>query len=1002
MAQQTGTIRGLVIDASDKETLLGANVMLEGTSRGASTQLDGTYVIRNVPVGSYVLVITYLGYDTQRIPITLAAGQDLVRNIELVWSGVTGEDVVITAQARGQISAINEQLASRQIINVISSDRIRELPDDNAATALSRISGVSIQDGDKIVIRGMQAKLNTITVNGVQLPSTDQNDRSTNLGFISSNMIDGIEVSKSILPYQDANSIGGTVNLRLRSAPEGLHMDALTQGNYNTQDRTAPNQNYQLWGSVSNRFFSDRVGLFVQANLSRSNGGNDQASAEWGPQGPGSNAGYGEATYGMNNFVFTDEVRLSDQYGGSILLDYRLKTGRVLFQSTLANSDLDLSRHQDRLELGVGRRYYRMIRDAHDKQLLVNSVQADHALGALKVDYGLSFARSKKNTALRYGDPGENFGFHDSGPASFAPFNSDTRRGLTVQDIYDLPLSATDWENAGISQFAGTRSEDFQENSTTLGLNLTLPVNVASWLDLELRSGGKLVRNTRTNDIGRTYIRVTEPGGNGTLACRGAIDWMQSKGMNPNAPLSFVDFRNYSYDRGQYFLRGAREMDHVIDTGLMDSYMRLASACWPNHEADTWRDDFEANETITAGYFMGTFDIGKRLSIMSGVRYEQFDMDYSALYVIQVQSIDGSATITNHIDPNHPNPTEAARRARQREVADSLTNVNRSYGHFFPNLQIRYSFTPWLDLRLAYTTSISRPDYIALVPNIYRAASNSGRAGNPYLKPTTAQSYDAQISLYSNKIGLFTVGAFHKKLENVFFGVTRLFSALPEESNFPRNALTQPLFNVSMDPGAQISTWMNNSNPAFVSGYEIDWQTNFWYFPKPLNSMVLNINYTRAFSKMDYDQVYFRTVRTVTPRPPLPPLITFRSVEVDTIRTARLLQQGDHIINVALGADYKGFSGRVSFRLQGDVISSVGTRPEEDTFNENVYGWDFTMRQKLPIEGLSVAFSGVNISHAPTQGYRYFRRELGEPKASQLTNVNYGARRFELAVRYTF
>jgi TonB-dependent receptor len=165
---------------------------------------------------------------------------------------LTGETVTVLAQARGQHEAINQQLSSSTITNIVSSEKIRELPDQSAAAAISRLPGISLMNGDQVVIRGIQAKLNTVLINGIQLPSTDMNDRSTNLGFISSNMLSGIEVIKALTPDLDANAIGGVVNLKLREAPSDLHFDVLTQGNYNSQNHTT--DNYKFWASISDRF----------------------------------------------------------------------------------------------------------------------------------------------------------------------------------------------------------------------------------------------------------------------------------------------------------------------------------------------------------------------------------------------------------------------------------------------------------------------------------------------------------------------------------------------------------------------------------------------------------------------------------------------------------------------------------------------------------------------------------------------------------------------------
>lgn len=988
-AQQNGTITGTIIDGSTGETLFGASVIIQGTSRGASTSGDGEFVIPNVPAGDLTLEATYIGYEREILDLTLEPGEELEVTIELGWSGVTGEEVIISAQAQGQVGAINEQIRSRRIKNIVSSERIRELPDDNAATALSRLPGVSLQEGDKVVIRGMEAKLNTVMVNGVQLPSTDMEDRSTNLGFISSNMLDGIEVTKSITPDMDANSIGGAVNLRLREAPSGLHFDLLTQGSYNTMNHSIPaGDNYQVWTSVSNRFLDDRLGVFIQGNAQRTDGGSHIASTNFSRMGTGAGLGYGEATYGMDEFLFIDHASINEEYGGSLLLDYDLPNGSLKMQNTLALTNSDIARHRDILFFATTQRQYRMTRDVYEKQLLINALQGEHTFGNLEVDYGVSRATSERVTDLRYGDPAENFGFANADP-EVPPFEQQDeadRLSLTHEDVYNMDLYENDWENASIFQFAGTRDEDFNQRIWNTYLNFNYPVALGDWISGELAAGGKINQSRRENDTERTYVRVVEPGRN---EC--AADWMESVDIDPSQQLQFVDFRDHDYDRAEYFLGGEREFNNAFNLNYLDQYIRLASPCWSNHRADSHRNDFTGNETTTAGYFLGDFDIGSNISVLAGVRYEHFNLDYDANFVFMTHGVDGTALIPNQTEP------EDEQSALRREVADSLTKVDHSVDHWFPNLQLRYHLTDWADVRFAYTKSLSRPDYVALIPNIFRESSNAGEAGNPYLRPSVSQNYDANISFYTNRLGLLTIGGFYKKIDDVFFDISRLYRALPEDVAFPEPEIFERLEMTVPSQGAAISTWMNNPNPAYVHGYEIDFQTNFWYLPSPLNAVVLNVNYTRAFSEMDYQQIRITEERRIIDGRP-----TTVTMEEDTVRTARLLHQGDHIINVALGIDYKGFSGRLSYRLQGDVITSVGSRPEEDEFAENIYGWDFTLRQRLPFEGLTMFLSGVNITHAPEKNYRYFRQSVEEEPSSQLRTTTYNSRRFELGVRYSF
>jgi outer membrane receptor for ferrienterochelin and colicin len=276
---ESGKIQGVITDSSSGDALFGANVFLKGTSLGAATNMAGKYVITNVGAGTYTLTVRYIGYKTQETQIEVVGGRTTEINMSLSPEVLEGQEVQITAQAQGQREAINQQLTSNTITNVVSSEKIRELPDNDAATVLSRLPGLSLMNGDQIVIRGIQAKNNLILVNGILLPSTDVNTRATNLGFISSNMLSGIEVVKVLTPDMDANAIGGVVNLRLREAPSDFHFDVLTQGSLNHQDRTY--DNYRFWTSVSNRFLDDKLGVFIQGNADRFDGGDDLATAAY-------------------------------------------------------------------------------------------------------------------------------------------------------------------------------------------------------------------------------------------------------------------------------------------------------------------------------------------------------------------------------------------------------------------------------------------------------------------------------------------------------------------------------------------------------------------------------------------------------------------------------------------------------------------------------------------------------------------------------------------------
>ena len=139
-------------------------------------------------------------------------------------------EVTAYGQARGQVAAIHQQLNAKGISNVVSGEKLKELPDVNVAEAIGRLPGLMVErnrgEGQKIIIRGLAPKYNTISIGGHMAPSTSPDDRSTDLNMISPEILGGVEVLKANTADMDADGLGGTVNLTLREAPAGFKMNA--------------------------------------------------------------------------------------------------------------------------------------------------------------------------------------------------------------------------------------------------------------------------------------------------------------------------------------------------------------------------------------------------------------------------------------------------------------------------------------------------------------------------------------------------------------------------------------------------------------------------------------------------------------------------------------------------------------------------------------------------------------------------------------------------------
>lgn len=928
-----GTIYGMVKDGVTQEALGFASVAIPALNIGASTELDGAFRLVNVPDGTHTVVVSYVGYQEQKIEVIITDGKDYELNIELDPEGVALEAVQITAQAFGQMAAVNQQINSNTIVNVISKERLQELPDQNAAEALGRLAGVAIQrdggEGQKVVLRGLSPKYNSITVNGERIPSTDGDDRSVDLSMISPDMLAGVEFFKAIKPDMDADAIGGAVNFTIRKAPAERKAELRLFGGYNGQEQEfgQPRGNF----TFSDRFLNKKLGLVVTANGQRVNRSSDNLETNYYVSGVDTESG--------DPIIKVDQLRLADRleyrsrYGASASLDYQFdKNNSLLFTSNWAGTDRDELRRRRIFSSRNANQDYEIREQFSTTKLLTNSLSGDHRLGVFEFTWRGSYSQSRQNLPESYS----------------ARFREDAAvdRNILIDNQGPDVIP-----NGFYNRLDRTRLYD-----TRFGTGLTVETNATAQIDVKynvkfgkditgyFKTGAKMRQTDRERDRSelfyRPYLANENPGRadrDPQLFIRNVADILMAnfledyqiedflKGRFDMMPgndkirqqiftlVNDVDINQYNdFYNTNYKIGDPIRYNSSLDIDKVKAfYNRYKGEYQVNFDVEA--EDYNGKEDIWAGYLMGEFNIGKRLLLMGGIRMEDTQQQYTSVSAAQ----------------DDDDPTTGGSR---------VVNVGRANGYreWLPMAHLRYKTSEWMDIRLAYTQTLARPDFINLVPwERINRNENTIRRGKSDLLHTTAANYDAQLSFY-NKKGMFTVSAFYKELNNI------------EIRRFSR--VTSGEFN-----GYQLFQPENAPRTSTVKGLELDLQSNLRQLQNWLSGIVFGANVTFVRSETYFPLLVIIPERFI-PGPPffLPPQV------IDSLRLGRVPGQADFIANGFIGYEKGRFSGRVSLNFQNNTLSVVGERGELDSFNDQSLRVDVASKYKLDKAGRYQVFLNLN------------------------------------------
>jgi TonB-dependent receptor len=924
-AQSVGEVSGKTTDASDGTDLVGTLVIISGTQIGTTTDVDGKFRLTGIKAGKVTVIFRFLGYKQDSVSIDVQSGGTHKIEVALKQAVLEGQEVVITAQMKGQQAAINQQVNSVAIVNVVSKDKIQELPDANAAESIGRLPGVSIQrdggEGSKVLVRGLPAKYNPITIDGSKVPATDAADRSVDLTMISSDMLAGIEVSKAITPDKDGDAIGGTINFEVKKADPGWNSTIRLQGGYNRQDDSY--NNFRFNGGISNRFFDDLLGVLIEANYQRAQRGSDEFAASYADE-------VQTGKFKTKSVSLTDRHEKRERLGGTIVGDYALEYGEVKFSSMYARTERDELQRKRSYRIGS------VTQELSARKRLINTDLFSNILTA-KYDFELF----KVNLNFNYSNTRQDMPFYfDSRFEELAAWNSSSDDELAgagaVIDSANNNFSTSDF------RYAYFRTQKMNDNDFAGKADITIPLDLMDNIATQVKLGGKYVskeRDLRNKGlITDSYLSLQNnptppemlqryayysPAPRNTLRLQNFLD--------PNA--SVTDFLDGKYSFGPVLSYEKLEAFLIDFRDIRRSNSSNGSQRYFGDDPSVMADDYNAGEKITAGYAMTDVVIGGWITVMAGVRYERTENWYRSVFGKLSQDSDNNLIIVYAKD----------------------TIGTRSYDDIMPMVHLRGKLTEWMDLRLSATRTLARPDFQNLVPREkFDADNNELFLGNPYLDRIKAYNYDAAISMFDNVYGLLSVGGFYKTIQNIDF--------IRYESSYPYGAgKTVKLYRPE-----------NITDNTIVYGIETELQTNFRFLDAPFNGIVLSANFSKIFSKTKIPYTIYLPF-------PVPRGVTPSAHRL--YRETSMPGQPDRVANVTFGYEKGPFSGRLSYIYQAKALAVIGEGESgrADGYTDAYHRWDLSMKYKLPLN-IAVMFNINNITNTPESSSITFQSYKTEEK----------------------
>jgi len=795
--ERKGGISGHVSDNSGG-VLQGARIELQPLGTSIASNAQGQFFINDLDLGSLTVSITYVGFKEFTKQVTVVSGQTATVDVKLEVGSQNLEVLVTAERASGEAGQVNREITSDNIVQVLSADVIRSLPNANMADALGRLPSVTLErdegEGKYVQVRGTEPRLTNVTIDGINVPSPENFARQIKLDAVPADIVESVEINKTLQANMDADGIGGSVNMVTKTAGERPTVNLSGMGGYTPI--IGGRGQVETTGTVGQRFGSNkRLGMLIGGSYDWNGRGiNDMEPS---PDAINNNGAPGAPFYDgadLRNYRY-----YRTRWGLAGSADYKIAEGSSLYIHGFYS---DFKNYGDRWVYNVedntpgvnlfngsgGNPSFNASIRRPDYAISNLVAGGKHVLTTTWFSWDVSAARSRQ---LERGDPQANF-------KTTAAFNA--AGGSTCQ--YD-PARTTDpfrpqWSASCFAEISNPANFELG-NVDLLGHGLSAQLN------LQITGAG-----AKRYHLG-SRLATIEVGGRFRNAHK--FDDSFRTNMAPIVSLPLSMFTN-SVTNSDYYGGGYQQGPFVDYLKVLDYFNANPSQfklrrgqVGPGFNST----NYDLIEKISAAYVMNTLDLTNRIRLVAGVRFEQTSLDTA------VPTFDANNTF------------------------QGLALSSGSYLKVLPSASLRFKLDNDTDLRVVYSRGLGRPnptDIAQSVSFVNPSGSTPGTISlsNPNLKAETADNIDLLFERTLKPFGMISAGVFYKNLTDPI--VSQSFM-----ENFP-NAPAP-----SAQPGPYIVSQSINAGSATVAGFEAAYLQHLSFLPGLLGGFGISANYGYTYSR---------------------------------------------------------------------------------------------------------------------------------------------------------